>query len=138
VKGLTRGQILAGVVIAAAAGAIAAGLFAVGSPSAERARRLDQRRVDHLEYIGSMIDLYWTRHGRLPSSLEELSRESGVDIATEDPVTNRKYEYRPSTGRFELCAVFEHASDQSSPHRGAFWSHAAGRQCFEREVQKVR
>jgi hypothetical protein len=137
-KAFSRGQLLAGAVTIVVTGTIAAGIFVLGSPAEERRRRLDERRIENLSEIAQAVDLYWTRHGRLPSSLEELRREPGATIADTDPVTHRAYEYRPATDRYELCAAFDRASDRSSPYRGAFWSHGAGRQCFQREVQKVR
>jgi hypothetical protein len=119
-------------------GAIAAAMFVLGSPADERSRRLDQRRVDDLSSIAQRADLFWTRNGRLPVSLDELRQAPGGSITIADPVSKHAYEYRPSQNTFELCAVFERPSHESAPDRDTFWSHGAGRQCFKREVQKVR
>jgi hypothetical protein len=132
VKRLSRSQVLAGVVLVVAIGAIAAGLFALGSPADERARRLDQKRVDDLSQIAEAIDSYWTQQGRLPASVQDLERERGFEIPAADPVTNQPYEYRVTKNRFELCAVFERPSESGR----TFWSHGAGRRCFEREPTK--
>jgi hypothetical protein len=134
VKELTRAQVLAGIATVVVAGAIAAGIFVAGSPEEERSRRLDSRRADDLSDIARRVDLFWTRNGRVPATLDDLAQVDGAKISAADPVTKQPYEYRPMGDRFELCAVFEEPSD----HRGTFWSHGSGRQCFNREAQKVR
>jgi hypothetical protein len=43
------------------------------------------------------------------------------------------------SNEFELCARFDRDSRPISPPMGdVFWSHGTGRQCFQREVRKVR
>ena len=58
--------------------AVGVGLFILGSPAEERARRVDDRRVEDLQGIVAATDLYWTRHSRLPVSLDELTAEPGA------------------------------------------------------------
>lgn len=136
----SRAQIAGTVVTVAVTAAVLGGIYLLGSPSAERARRLDERRVQDLSGIARAIDLYWTRRSRLPSSLEELRTETGANVTPADPATNAPYEFRPTgDDRYELCAAFEGASADSD--RGGapgFWSHRAGRQCFQRDVERVR
>jgi hypothetical protein len=120
--------------------AIGAGVFLLGSPLAERARRLDVRRVTDLAGISRGIDLYWTRTGRLPASLEEVRTETGADVSLADPATSVRYEFTPIDGQnYELCGVFDRPSDQSDVRVDAgFWTHRAGRHCFRRAAEKVR
>ncbi len=114
-------------------------LFLLGSPAAERARRLDERRVEALERLARGVDLYWTRHAALPMSTQQVQQEQGVGTEILDPATNALYEYRALEGQaFELCAQFEADSDASERWQwNGFWSHRAGRQCFRRDAKKV-
>jgi hypothetical protein len=136
----SREQIAGTVVTVAVTAAVLAGIYMLGSPSEERARRLDDRRVQDLADIGRAVDLYWTRSSRLPSSLEELRTETGANVTLADPATNAPYEFRPTgDDRYELCAAFEGASaDSDKGDAAGFWSHRAGRQCFQRDVETVR
>ena len=114
---------------------VGAGLFLIGSPSNERARRLDAQRVEALRHISESVNLYFSRHGRLPTNLEELSREGGVVGLTEPSA--RPYEYRINADEaYELCGTFQRDSAEREPTFGDdFWSHAPGRQCFRFETK---
>ena len=138
-KDRSRPRVVGGVVAIVAIAAIAIGLLLIGSPAEERRRRLDERRVEDLASIARAVDLYWTRHASLPSSLDDLRKEPGADVSSLDPSTSDSYEYRPlQSEAFELCAQFEQASGQAAGTLGnGFWSHGVGRQCFRREAQKT-
>nr|MBP7163056.1 hypothetical protein [Candidatus Omnitrophota bacterium] len=87
------------------------------------------------------VDLYWTRHKRLPASLEELTAEPGTGAKRADPVTNQPYEYRTRGGNaYELCAAFDRESTSGQQHYyyRNFWAHGAGRQCFSLEAQEIK
>ena len=132
---------LIGLAIGIVVVAVVSGLIFLGPPSQQRAHELDERRVEDLRGITRAADLYSTRHGRLPTSLDELSRESGVSVNSHDPRTTRSYGYRIlSDEKYELCAEFEDRSSSpapATPPDGGFWSHAAGRQCFQPRVEEV-
>ncbi len=117
--------------------AVAGGLYLLGSPFDERARRLDDRRVSDLASRAFAVDLFWTRRGVLPASLEELRSEPTEATSFVDPSTGRPYSYHALDGAvFELCAQFERSS---SPRvADGFWTHAAGSQCFRRNPQTVK
>jgi hypothetical protein len=136
----SAGPVLLGAAVTAVVAAVVAGLFVLGSPSAERARRVDARRVGHLQAIAAATDLYWTRHSQLPTSLDELDAEPGVNINRRDPASGEFYGYQPldSIG-YELCAGFETESEQTSgyPARN-LWAHGSGRQCFRLEAKEVK
>lgn len=94
---------------------IPAGLFILGSPMEERARRVDDRRVADLHGIVAATDLYWPRHSRLPSSLDDLTDEPGVRISTGDPARSEIYGYQPlDSVQYEVCASFERESGEPS------------------------
>ncbi len=127
------------VAVALVVAAIVAGLFAIGSPAQERMRRIDQRRVTDLQAIKGATDLYWTRHARLPASLEELTAEPGVVVSVLDPESAEQYGYRPVDGlRYEVCANFATESEEMFRDRPRdIWSHGTGRQCFELDAEDV-
>jgi hypothetical protein len=138
--GVSRAQLTGTVVTVVVAAAIGAGIYLLGSPAEERARRLDARRVQDLSGIARAVDVYWTRNARLPASLEALRTETGANITIVDPVTGATYEFRPlERENYELCATFEGESRDSNREVDAgFWSHRAGRQCFQRAAENVR
>jgi hypothetical protein len=117
--------------------AVATGLLMLDSPAVERTERLDDRRVADLSGIAGAVDLYWTRHGRLPESMDDLNREPGVTIVMTDPATNVPYEYRVVEGdTFEVCGAFDRPTPADQP--AGLWSHADGRQCFRRTARRLR
>jgi hypothetical protein len=133
---LTGRQVLAGVVSLVVVAAIATGVVILGSPSEERARRLDRLRVSELEGLKTAVEFYHRANGRLPASLSELASEPGVRVSA-DPTTSEPYRYRTvSADEFELCATFERASE---PQRGSgvnIWQHPAGAHCFTLKIDK--
>ncbi len=139
-RGPGSGVFAAAVVVVVVA-AVAGGLSLLGSPSEERARRIDSQRVSDLGAMAGAVDLYWTRHKRLPASMEELTAEPGTSAKRADPVTNQPYEYRTRGGNgYEVCAVFdrESTSGQQNYYYRNFWAHGAGRQCFSLEAEEIK
>lgn len=140
----------AGTVSVLVAVAIAGGFFIVGSPAIQRARRLDEQRVNHLQSIQSQIINYWQQKDVLPENLDNLHDSISGFAAPRDPETNAVYEYavtNKASLAFQLCAVFKTSSDFYSrapkpliPERGFIdpyqqnWDHALGRVCFERTI----
>lgn len=136
----TARSIVAGAAITSVVAAVAFALYRLGSPDEERIRRLDTRRVENLREIDNMTNHYWTRSARLPASIDELSSESGVSVPDRDPATGAAYGYRiVSDKSFELCAVFDRASDEQATGGNplGFWSHGAGRRCFTLTVREA-
>jgi hypothetical protein len=147
----SRSELVGSLLVVVVVAAVAIGIALLGPPAEERAHRIDERRVRDLAAIARTVDLYWTRHTRLPSTLEELVKEPGGNVRLNDPNTNDVYEYRPLEAKvYELCARFERDSPQADDggrlaiargypaEGGQFWSHGAGRQCFRREPQKTQ
>jgi hypothetical protein len=126
---------LAIVLVVVVAAAVTTGIVIIGSPVEERIRRLDARRVDDLQRLSRSVEVYHTRHGRVPASLEELSMDPGLGDIPRDPVTGAAYTYRtPSERSYELCATFDR--DTTGVRTADFWSHGAGAQCFTQEIKR--
>ncbi len=125
------------VAIVVVAAAVVVGLVRLGSPSEERSRRFDERRVEDLRRIADNVDLYLTREGTLPTSLEALRASPLPPIRITDPARGTLYEYA-ATGdtTFELCGQFDAERSRRRPNE--FWAHPAGRYCFELDGQEFR
>jgi hypothetical protein len=133
---LTGRQVLAGVVSLVVAAAVITGVVILGAPSAERARRLDLRRVSDLEGIQNAVNFYYTERGKLPPSLEELAAAPGVRIGS-DPVTGASYGYRAlGVEEFELCGTFERVAEARVSSGVDVWQHPSGEHCFARKVTR--
>ena len=119
--------------------AVSGGLWLLGSPQAQREQALDERRVGALRGLARNVDLFWTRHQRLPQTLEELSHERGVRVDLGDAETGEPYRYRTlDDTRYELCASFARASAaRGATSPGDFWQHGAGTQCYTLSAKAV-
>ena len=116
-------------------GALGGGFYLVGPPAEQRARRFDSRRVTDLQRLRLAADLYWTRNGRLPATLDELAKEAGTSIYNMDPQTGDQYSYSvKSADVYELCATFTRDSEGTAD----FWSHGAGRRCFAITAKRIQ
>ncbi len=137
----SKQQLLAGVVTALVAIVVVAGIIVVGSPSAERTRRLDDQRIEDLRNISYAVESYYQNEGTLPPSLETAARQPNAYVPRiADPATGDTYEYLPSaTAAYELCATFDAPTDRtdarSAPPELSFWNHDAGRICYGLEAR---
>ena len=134
------GSLLLAAAVTVVIAAVAAGLLVLGSPTEERARRIDARRVADLQGIMAATDLYWTRHSSLPASLDDLTAEPGVRIRTRDPASGEPYGYQPmDSADYEVCASFEQESGEIARDRETdLWAHGSGRQCFRLEADEIK
>lgn len=122
---------------------VVVGIRAIDSPSQARRETLDRLRVRQLSQIAGAIDGFWRQHGRLPGSLDELARDRTATVPSiDDPESGELYEYRPGeSGSYQLCAEFDSRWEELEPPDRAstrFWSHPAGRHCFDIEVRVGR
>lgn len=135
------------IVIAVVAVAVVGGFFFIGSPSEERARRFDERRVNDLRILQSEIINYWQLKNALPHNLDALKDDIRGFQQPQDPETNAPYEYRVTGAlSFELCAAFNRGSEENNsgapkpapePYGYSYnWKHAAGKICFTRSIDK--
>ena len=112
---LSPGSVLFAASVTTVIAAVVGGLLTLGPPTEERARRIDDRRVADLQRIAAATDLYWTRHSRLPASLDHLAAEPGVSISANDPASSESYGYQPlDSARYDVCASFERESGEMS------------------------
>lgn len=97
--------------------------------------------MEDLRTLDAAVQAFHDREGRLPDSLGAFTGQ--VPENTRDPVDGEPYEYRRLEGRrYELCARFTHPGPgrRGGLWQGnqASWRHAAGRQCFPRELLELR
>lgn len=145
-------------IIGIVAAAVVAGFFIVGSPKEERLRKLDDLRVQDLQFLQSEILTYWINKEHLPENLDLLKDDIRGIVVPKDRETGEDYSYAvkgPET--FELCATFARPNlpktrldgntakparapepfapvyDLYSPQN---WQHDAGLVCFERTIDK--
>lgn len=136
---------------------IVTGFFAAGSPETARKRAFDGERAGNLNELSRCVERYAQDLGRLPDSLDELSRSpryAECAATMLDPETREAYPYRivtparaegPATlADFELCATFSLASAGEPSARSThgehylIWSeHGAGLSCDTVTVQLV-
>ncbi len=70
------------------------GIVETGTPGEIRARKLDDKRLQDLSNIQSMILQKWQKDGILPENLAELNNEIAGSIVPVDPKTKIAYEYK--------------------------------------------
>jgi len=132
------GKLLA---IAGAIAAIAAVCVSIylNPPSAVKAHALDQKRLQSLQQIDSVIRDYYRNHQALPDRLEVVENKNGLSSVTNfsDPVTHRPYEYDVlSKTTYRLCAEFSADSEkEEEPYYGSnFREHHKGHDCFQEDA----
>ncbi len=144
---MTHQRLFVFLVTAVVTATAAYGFWLSGSPSAERARRLDAQRLNDLQQISYGMDRYWELNRKLPSSLEEAQRMRHIFVGNiTDPETRDPYAFvRQDEDTYDLCAHFSlpsSAKDQAfpspypiqGPRENSFWNHAADRVCFTIDV----
>jgi hypothetical protein len=119
------------------------GLWIAGSPSAERARRFDDRRISELQSISYAVDNYWSLNKALPKDLETLQATRDAYVGSiVDPETSEKYEYTlTDSDSYSLCATFGTVTNSTeptnyNPSTSKFWEHGTGRTCYQIDVRK--
>ncbi|MCF7831657.1 MAG: DUF5671 domain-containing protein [Candidatus Pacebacteria bacterium] len=136
----------------------------IGSPSEQRAWRMDERRIQDLQSLQWQVISYWQQKESLPINIKELSNPlSGFSLPVDPEFTKGlTYEYEKNNDmQFSLCATFSAEMPQgwqeysggggvmpmfsegrdmavsSYPSMGGTnesWDHDAGRTCFERTI----
>jgi hypothetical protein len=134
------GKVILTVATAVTIGSVIAGIVIVGSPARGRVEQLDAARISDLQGIAAAIDFSFQADSTLPVSLEELSGDFRTQVNTMDPGTLAPYEYRAlGPASYELCATFDReALDPALRAPTGFWTHPAGRYCFDFEARVVR
>lgn len=148
-------EVIVGVIITIVAATVIWGLMVIGSPEKARMRRFDDLRLQHLQQVQGELLSFWQAKSRLPNELSELKDDlRGVNVPV-DPESGSAYEYvKNSDDQFSLCATFSlnseerrlYDKEQAYPMYGPYgpyireqnWEHEAGRQCFDRTIDKER
>jgi len=125
------------------------GIVVIGSPSTQRAKNLDQTRINDLMSIQSqVVYTHWQNTGDIPTTLSELNDPISGYITPTDPETKQSYEYKKiAKNNFELCATFKtenKSTDQTVKTAPVYyngvdnenWQHDSGRYCFNRIIDE--
>jgi type II secretory pathway pseudopilin PulG len=135
-----NGKVLSILAALAAVAAVSASIW-INPPSENRARALDQQRLNGLRLTEDAIRKYFDIHRSLPADLKALDseRNQAIQANWHDPVTLQPLEYQ-ITGEqsYSLCARFARNSDWQNPEYYSFKKHSAGRDCFEYNISLRR
>lgn len=132
---MTSQRLAAAASIVAVVASVIAGFMLSGSPSEQRLRRLDERRLEDLQQLTSAVDTYWRQQRRLPANLDGLADGRWLARVPSDPVSGLPYRYdKASAQAYRLCADF----DRAAPQPDGFWAHPRGPHCFAFDVARGR
>src|SRR5690606_22150883 len=96
-----------------------------------------ERRVADLRGLSAALGRHVSETGRLPETLDALVDGRRLTRLPTDPATQEPYAYIVTGSHaFELCADFSRESSSSTQRD--FWSHGAGRTCFEFDYSDLR
>jgi hypothetical protein len=135
----TVAKLLAVAASAAILAALAGAVAVLGSPTEQRQRALDARRLSDLHDIAEDIRSHVKEKDPLPQELLVLKENRGWrDYWSGDPDTREPYEYKVLDDQsFQLCAVFALPSSDLDEKRPYYRyrnymerSHPAGKHCF--------
>jgi len=113
-------------------GVVILGFWKTRGPSTQRLIRGDERRLRNIYQLATQINSQYSSHGK------ELPAELNASQKTQykDPVSGKPLEYypRPPSG-YTICAAFDTRGPKDEAEGAfAFWTHTAGRKCYEFEV----
>jgi hypothetical protein len=119
----------------------------IGSPAKERARKLDETRVNSLDTMHYSIDSYYTLNKKLPESLDALIKSGQFyPLGIQDPESGVPFHYETTSEKtYKLCATFTDESPKNgdfdyiynrygaTPYGNATisWHHPKGYHCFD-------
>ncbi len=119
----------------------------IGSPATQRARTLDDQRVNDLMSIqNQIVYTHWTNKGTVPANLDILKDPISSYALPTDPETKQSYAYKMiSKNSFELCANFTTINNTKNLEtrmlKPAYinavdenWQHEATTTCFTRTI----
>jgi len=119
---------------------IVVGFSIIGSPTATRQRRFDDRRLNDVQNIKQQVITYWQQKASLPKTLADISTSLSYDVVPSDPETNAPYEYiikAPTS--FSICAHFDRSNFKEATQNNLGYNqglvkHFAGRNCFDTTI----
>ena len=143
-------KISTGIISAIILVVVVLGIITIGSPAAQRAKMMDEQRINDLSNIQSQIVyMQWSNKGTVPASLDALKDPISNYMVPTDPETKANYEYKMiSKNSFELCATFKTIVSTSTSNIGMQtypvtypsgsvnenWAHLATTTCFIRII----
>lgn len=130
------GKVLSVLAALVAVAAVATSIW-LNPPSENKARSLDQKRLQGLKLTEDAIKKYFDIHHALPADLKALDSETNQPIQANwyDPETHQPLEYEIKGQKsYSLCANFARNSEGQTPDEYLFKKHNAGRNCFEYNV----
>jgi hypothetical protein len=132
----SSGKVLSILAALVAVAAVSTSIW-LNPPSENRARSLDQERLQGLRTTEFAISKYFDIHHALPADLNALDSEKNQPIQANwhDPETHQPLEYKiVNEQSYSLCASFDRNSDWQNPEEYDFKEHSSGRDCFEYNV----
>lgn len=143
-------KMFASIATALVLGSMVLGFLVMGSPITQRLLRLDQNKINDLQYIQDQIVHFWRGKEKLPRNLKEMEDPLSGFVVPIDEQTEKDYEYQVMGPRtFKLCAEFNLESRDIKIGQGSLiyrplpagdifgqgnWEHGEGRECFERKI----
>ncbi|MFA5185466.1 MAG: hypothetical protein WC551_03185 [Patescibacteria group bacterium] len=142
---ITGLKIFAAIVTVFVVAVIVTAFVVVGSPSQERARRMDTQRSSDLQQLSWAVNNYYNQMKSLPASIDDLRKSPDVYVqSVVDPQTGKMYEYRITGERsYEVCATFETEQTGNNPNYAQpvmkglpdlYFTHGIGRNCVPQTV----
>ena len=130
------------------------GVMLIGSPALQKAKQLDDQRVNDLSSIqNQIVYTQWETKGTVPTALDTLKDPISGYMVPTDPETKTSYGYKMiSKNSFQLCATFKTivsttttntkiAVPVSYPYRtdqiNENWQHQATTTCFTRVIDAM-
>lgn len=142
---ITGLKIFAAIVTVFVVAAIVTAFVVVGSPSQERARRMDNQRSNDLQQLSWAVSNYYAQMKTLPSSIDDMRTAPNLYVQSiVDPQTGKMYEYRKTGAMsYEVCATFETEQAGNNPNYAQpvmkglpdlYFTHGIGRHCVPQTV----
>jgi hypothetical protein len=147
-------KISIGIVSVIILSAIIYGVVIIGSPASQKAKQLDEQRVNDLSSIqGQIVYSQWQSKGTVPTSLDALKDPISEYMVPTDPETKANYGYKMiSKNSFQLCATFKTVASTTlnsvtgKPTSAIYrygpdsvnenWTHEATTTCFTRVIDE--
>jgi len=115
-------------------------LFIVETPMETRDRKMDEQVINSLNNVHSYLDRFYTEKGKLPKSLDEITKEYVLQVEDiSNPITKEKFDYKTvDVTHYEICSVFRGSNKKMNEGTKYFgqtiWDHDAGKYCFTQKI----
>lgn len=113
----------------------------IGTPSSQRALRMDQKRIEDLQNIQSQVITYWQQREKLPLAFSDLIDPlNSWQVIPRDPEFQKglNYEYSKIADlEFSLCATFSQPIPQGWQENGGAYPQPIGMYTKDASVSSV-